>query len=486
MITCNTRGGVGVVEGLKAGVAAFLKVICFTFVALILLAHFSDAQAYQIKRVLRGSVSFGADDAVVLADLTSQLGGVLIDTNKAFITISTNINANYPSDHLFSVKFDDAQTLLIQRGIAVTAATVNYEVVEFVDGVTVTHGSTAMSDTTYTKVVTLPVTVDLSRSFPVISRKFGLRLSGGPQSNSDENTIVTAELTATNQMTLKRDDTASKWMLEVFYQIVAFDDDINVQHNTLQIAGGSLSNTATLNPAVDVTKSALFFTTRAGSSTAGDERDYAVRGELTDAQTLTFTRVDSSDTADIAWYLIEFKDGSLVQKSSASTSTTTATGSLTDSVDTTRAFNFFSVSGGSSATSVDEIFVASYLTGVSRIDFARGGTGSTINIPWFVAELPPLKVTAPNSASDIWKVGETKNITWKHANALVTGGTGPSGHHKVTIYISTNGGADGYPDILSSDTDADGVADSPASGLDGTLDTYAWTIPKSIASKNLR
>ncbi|MDD5477084.1 MAG: hypothetical protein PHG87_02590, partial [Candidatus Omnitrophica bacterium] len=85
-------------------------------------------------------------------------------------------------------------------------------------------------------------------------------------------------------------------------------------------------------------------------------------------------------------------------------------------------------------------------------------------------EFCPLTIKTPNGG-EVWTVGSTQNITWKHASALESGGTGPLGHHKANIDLSTDGGATFPLNIIT--------------GCDVSLDTYAWTIPATIGVSNL-
>ena len=82
-----------------------------------------------------------------------------------------------------------------------------------------------------------------------------------------------------------------------------------------------------------------------------------------------------------------------------------------------------------------------------------------------MVEFSPLTLTSPNG-SEIWRVGEVKNITWKNADSV--------GAHLVDIKLSATG----------STTIADYTL-TVASGLTASSGSYAWTIPNSIGATNL-
>jgi hypothetical protein len=69
-----------------------------------------------------------------------------------------------------------------------------------------------------------------------------------------------------------------------------------------------------------------------------------------------------------------------------------------------------------------------------------------------------LALTSPNG-SDVWKVGESRNVTWNRVGSIAN----------VKLEYSTNGGST-YPNTISASTGA-------SSG------TYSWTIPDAIGSQ---
>ena len=66
-------------------------------------------------------------------------------------------------------------------------------------------------------------------------------------------------------------------------------------------------------------------------------------------------------------------------------------------------------------------------------------------------------VTSPNG-TEVWKVGEAKNITWTAYGSI----------GNVDIFYSINGGTT-YPNTIT-----------PGGGVAATLGTYGWTVPDSI------
>ncbi|MCK5160846.1 MAG: hypothetical protein KAQ99_04655, partial [Candidatus Aureabacteria bacterium] len=205
------------------------------------------------------------------------------------------------------------------------------------------------------------------------------------------------------------------------------------------------------------------------------------RGTIKDVNTLTFTRGRAATTGpvEIAYYVVELTDSSsLVQKGStplpALTSTDTAT--LTDPVDTSRAFPIIStsVTGGTNLSLCDG-WVRANLSAPNTLSFSRMTSLINTNIDWFVVELAPLTLKTPNGNIDNkeqWVVEDIEIITWEYADSLSSGGScaesGYEGHHLVDITLSTNSGADGYPLSITA-------------GYRATTGTFSWEIPATLA-----
>jgi hypothetical protein len=74
--------------------------------------------------------------------------------------------------------------------------------------------------------------------------------------------------------------------------------------------------------------------------------------------------------------------------------------------------------------------------------------------------VPSIKVTSPDTGAEVWRVGESRNITWQINGTIAT----------VKVEYSTDGGATW-------------VATPIAIGVTGSLGTLAWTIPDAIGDQ---
>ncbi|RKX43694.1 MAG: hypothetical protein DRP27_07830, partial [Thermotogae bacterium] len=458
----------------------------------------SKTYSSQIKNVQSTVTYFTDVDDTILTSLSNA-----VDTNNSLIlqTVEVDVMNTYGSrakleyggegTGLFTTYFEDIQTLNITRSrhdleYSVTAHVGNY-VVEYLEGVKIFSGTSAVGPDVYTRDILLPETIDLNKSFPLLTVRGCIM-----QSDETETQFFKATFPDANTLRIERLDlpTATNYTpaptMYVFWQVVEIETDALVKSGTASIAYNASSATVdlTANPISDVNKAFLVFNYMGGAGIDGAEGLLLVRGTITDANTLTFNRAatgsSTDENVDIAWYVVELTDSSsLVQKGTASIASgaTSTSVTLTNPVDLTRAFPIISTSGGdtSTITNLSDDFVRAEITTTTTsgdtLALSRHTSAVATDIDWFVVEFAPLTLKSPNGG-EVWRVGETHDITWKHADSLESGGSGADGHHLSDIKLDTNGGADGYPLTI-------------ATGVDATLDSYSWTIPATIDTVNL-
>ncbi|MCK5160173.1 MAG: hypothetical protein KAQ99_01240, partial [Candidatus Aureabacteria bacterium] len=472
-----------------------IKILSIFALSAILVSLFivQDAQAaLQVKQVLRGAASFAVEEDTQVISI-----GATVDTSKSIIIISPSAGTASaadtncaPGEAYFGAQFDDSSNIMITRGVAHmsgSTATVGWQVIEFADGVTVTEGTTSLNE--LTKLVTLSTNLTESKSLVILTGKtvskfFNLGNAAGRAYcfRNDETWEITSEITdygnetTPASVTFTRNDklldNSAAISVTVYYQIVEFNSDVNVQHDTVTIADASSSNYSTLGTTVDDTKSVLFFTTRAPASTSGlgVEQDYRVSGDITDSGTrATFTRVGTSGAVNIAWYVLTFSDATTVKKGSLSGTTAALTSSpaWSPAVDTTRAFSVISSSGASGAgtTGLDDTNYRHNITTTNITATREGGSSISSTVPYFVVEMPIVKLAAPNGGQ-VWRVGQTEEITWKSV-ASVAGDTNAS--VRITTTNSTN--ISEYVDLQT--------------GVTMGNESYNWTIPADMSGTNL-
>ena len=438
--------------------------------------------AYQIKRVVRGSATLAAATEVMTTDLTSLLGSPLdpLDLTRSFLffNVSENAGTNTRTDTDVRGLLDDDRTILWARQTSTVALNAEYMVVEFLSGgtypVTVISGTTTMADAggiSLTKNITLPQSVSLSKSFPLISWK-----SQTSAAAQDERNLFTATLTDSTHLRLQRLETTNGYNTEIAYQVVAFDTndpDVTVQGNTTTITTATSATAAIAT--VDPNKSLLFMTVRANNTGInGVEENYMVDGRITSSTQITFNKFGTTNGVIVQWNVVEFKNNAYGQNNRLTTFSTAATGIPVSSTDLNRSLAVISASGSAAASTsgLDELLVRGQLTTTTNLQVTRepSGTIPTTNVSWATMELPLLNVTSPDLGTEVWKVGEIKNVAWQHAKDLETSGTCSSGAgpgHKLKLELCKDGATCAAPLTITADVCAN-------------LDTYPWTIPDTL------
>jgi hypothetical protein len=139
----------------------------------------------------------------------------------------------------------------------------------------------------------------------------------------------------------------------------------------------------------------------AGYRTAGAGTDIGermLRAELTNSTTITFDRGLSGDNmTEIAWQVVELKDGSTVQRGTANfaSGTSQVTAPLGPRVNTTRSVAFGSVQAGggqnmgSSPYAADDIIGVGSVTAAlipTQLTLTRTSTADSASVGWFVVQ----------------------------------------------------------------------------------------------------
>jgi hypothetical protein len=290
-------------------------------------------------------------------------------------------------DQRVTCELTSATNLRITSSQGRAANVVQWHVVEFTSGIAVQRGLAQIpqnqaNPAPFNLNVTLPTVVDLARSFVLISE----RIATGSE-DRDERRTIRARLSSTTNLELSRNEEGTADVF-VAWQVIEIED-ATVQAGLTTLANGSASVTATIG-AVDVTKTFLVFSRRAGNVGGRDER-YQVRGELTNATTLTFTRAGNNTAVDIAWFAVTLNDGTTVQRGTvtAAAGTATVNAALAPAVVLNRSFPIISVSGSSNGDDdrLDDTSLTDTLTSPTNLQLQRVRTTRSATAAWFVVNL---------------------------------------------------------------------------------------------------
>lgn len=350
-----------------------------TILAIFLLAQ---AEGAVIKSVQRGTTTFasGANTATVTINF--------VDPSKTLVWGGISwgggrFNSANANGTRFGYELVNSLTLNLQRlGAPAQATVAEWYVAEFSKGVLVQRGRAAFGTGNGTLNITISA-IDTTKTFVLVSSAIN-----STSTTNDERWTIRARLTSATNLELSRNETGTA--VDAYWQVIQMDSAV-VKRGLTTIGAGASSATAVIS-SVDTTKSFLVLSARAAAAVAGIESQYMVRGRLTSPTQITFNRIDTLNSVQIAWEVVTLNDGSLVRSGSAVVPAANPSQSaIFASVDTTRSISFISVNGGTSGSStrLDETAFTHRLTNDTTLSFTRGGTGTAANIGWFVVQFVP-------------------------------------------------------------------------------------------------
>ncbi len=399
--------------------------IFFAILIGLALISASQVQGASVKSVQSGTATFDS------LQNTHPITLSTVDTAKTLVWGGISwgggrFNSAAANATRFGFELTNPNTLNLQRlGSPIQRTVAEWYAAEFTTGVTVRRGKSSFASTTSTLNVTIP-SVDLTKTFVLVSTA-----PNSTAQNVDERWTIRARLTSATNLELTRNETGIT--IDAYWQVIQIDS-ASVQRGIVTIGAGSSSATAAIS-SVDLTKSFLILTTRGAGASNGDESQYSVRGRFTSPTQLTFDRISTSNSVDIAWEVITLNDGSQVRSGNLLVPSIDLSDIATfSSVVPSRSMSFISVRGGAgSNASLDEIAFTHRLTDSTTLTLSRGGTGTSADVSWFVVQFagngaPVLDFIGPRS------VAEGSNLTFR-VHATDPEGTVPA---LTAVNVPTN------------------------------------------------
>lgn len=323
-----------------------------------------------------GNITLGATNPA-----TVSLSRV-VDSTKAYVYCNFRYS-NSSVDRTATCQLSQAgDSVVIQAGTVSSNSYVNWYVVEFAIGASITRGSGSLLSSEQVKNISLNSSFDLSRTFVI-------GYSRGSVNNSaiDEQRTLRFRLTSKTNLEVYRNELGSQTDFE--WQVIQLDG-ARVQSGTSTIASGSSSVTANIS-SVNLTNSFLLLNVAAGAGVNGTERNYLTRGYYNSSSQVAFERYGSTDSVDISWYAIELVDGNTAQSgnSSVSSSSSSITATL-NTIDTTKTMIICSYQvedGDTAITTQDSGTFSSNFLNSTTIQFDRFNAESNRSIiTWFAIQ----------------------------------------------------------------------------------------------------
>ena len=364
--------------------------------ASVMLAFFTLALMCAVPAVAEAAVvqQVQSGTAVNNANGVQTITISAVDTSKSFLIFQARSSGDRPVNSLLRGRLASATTIQFERVTnegAPLAINIQWYVATFGSGVTVQRGESTLSATT----VNVPITAVSSMNQAFVLWSMTSADTANEHGNDD---TIAGDLTTTTNLQFRTTGVANHI---VSWQVVQFTNaaDINVQRGSVTtMTGATVSTTATLPVAVDVSRTFVLAAVRTDGG-GPDMGSRVVRAQLTNSTTITFDRGSAGspdNMTEISWQAVELRDGSTVQRGSASFAAGAAqtTATLVTRVNTTRAIAF--ASGQNSGQSMGRTpYIANDVLGVAtataalsptQLTLDRNSTLAAADIGWFVVQ----------------------------------------------------------------------------------------------------
>jgi hypothetical protein len=317
-----------------------------------------------------------------------------VDITKSFLIFQTRSTGDRPVSSTVRGRLASSTTIQFERVTnegAPLPINIQWYVATFGSGVTVQRGQATMSALTVDTAIT--AVASMNQAFVLWS------MTPNPtelEHGADD--VITGDLTSTTNLQFRTNDPSGH---VVWWQVVEFTNpsDINVQRGSVTtLTGATLSTTATIPTPVDVSRTFVL----AGMRTDGAGADVGarmIRTQLTNTNTISFDRGIAGtpdNVVEISWQAVELKDGSTVQRGSASFAAGVAqnVATLVTRVNTTRAIAFASgQAGGQSmgrtpyaANDIMGVAMTTAALSPTQLTLDRNSTLDTADVGWFVVQ----------------------------------------------------------------------------------------------------
>jgi hypothetical protein len=338
--------------------------------------------ATTVKNVQSGSIAMNP--------ATRNVALTAVDMGRTFVLCHNRTEDGDDPDQRVTCDLTSATNLQIRSEDPDNDNIVQWHVVEFTSGIAVQRGLATIprnqpGGAPFNLNVAL-TPVDPTRSFVLISERFDEGNAG-----RDEIWTIRARLSSPTNLELSRNREGGADDVLVAWQVIQMQD-ATVQSGTTAITNNNTFVSVPIT-AVDTSKTFVVFTRRAENGINGREGRYQVRGELTNATTLTFTRAGNSDDVDIAWFAVTLNDGTTVQRGTTTlaNNNNTANVALAPAIVPNRSFPIFSVSGGTNNNNnyLDDTSITADLTSTTNLRLERDSNSDsgTATVAWFVVNL---------------------------------------------------------------------------------------------------
>lgn len=235
--------------------------------------------------------------------------------DQAFVTWSKTpaaADATTDQNDALVAELTTTSNLQLRANTTPSSHVVWWQVIEFTNpaDIDVQKGTTTMLGTATSRTVTLPTAVDPAKTFLLVS----FQTSG---SGADIGArMLRAQLTNSTTLTIDRSVSGTPDdITEIFWQTVELEG-ASVQRGTTNFPSSDGSQSATLSPSVDLTRSVVFASVNLAGGLSGGRTPYVTDdivgvasfspGFASSTQ-ITIQRNNTAASADVGWFVVQFR-----------------------------------------------------------------------------------------------------------------------------------------------------------------------------------
>lgn len=252
-----------------------------------------------LRNIQKGTETFSGGTATVTKKIRE------VDLTKSMLFVR-HIGTTEDSGKTFvSAELSSNQIVFTRADSATNVVYIEWQLVEFIDGLFVQHGYSSGNTAATTNITIDPV--DLTKAFPI----FNLSNTG---TGWDRNETFTATITSSTNLQI--DKVGSGTTYAIGWQVVEIDESVLIKANgssNYYISGtcdADNQTDITLERSVNRSKCLIFGGYQASSSIDG--RDM-LSPSFTDSKTLSLIRQNGSITLDYVYYVVEVARGITVE-----------------------------------------------------------------------------------------------------------------------------------------------------------------------------
>ncbi len=397
---------------------------------------------------------------------TVTLPTTLDDMSKSILVFSTTTSSNNPRDYQVGGEITNSSTLTFARNNNGGSVSISWEVVEFESGVYVQRGSDVVPLSTNVDITI--ECVDLNQSFVILSG-----INDGTSLGNDDG--ITGNLTSETNLRLLTGTTGGAFD-QAYWQVVEYQG-ASVQKVTASLTGAS--TTSTISTPVDMSKTMIISNHIISTDVNADDMP---RTELTNTNTVTYTRVGTTGTMTFLTYVVEFTDQTTVARGTANFTSGSAnqvvSGLTTTSSSAVIAPGNYGKQGSCDYTANDNAghnWFTYELTSSTTLQIDRAESASNASAPWQIVTFENAddglqKSTFYSTGSGDWESSAVWSYTPDGSSGAVPDGVYPGRDNDVVIQ---NGHSITIDDVTDNDpcaVSADGLGLSNVGPFTGSGD----------------